>query len=556
MHRSHKHIGLLLTALSSALFQTQIQAQTPPDAGSLRQQIERDRIPPLPPKIAPEKLTPTPEPMQPDTGMVVTVRQFRFVGNTLLGAGQLSPAVAGYLNRPLSFAQLEEAAAAVAQAYRDAGRLARVFLPKQDVTEGVLTLQIVEAVFSEVSLDGAEPLRLKLTQVLRIFSAQQATGKPVDTNALDRALLLADDLPGVAVAGTLIEGQKDGETGLRLKLTDEALVSGDASIDNTGSRSTGPGRFSANLYLNSPLGLGDQLVANLTHTEGSDYVRAGLTVPVGGNGWRVGVNAGSLRYKIVAPEFSALNSQGSSDSLGLEASYPLIRSRSRNLYANLNYDYKSFHNESGGAVQSDYASRNLSLGLSGNAFDDLGGGGANSASLALVAGNIALGSLDVGETPQREGGFRKLRYALSRQQTLSRELSLYATLSGQQADSTLDSSEKLSLGGASGVRAYPSGEGSGSSGHLLALELQQRLSRGFSVLGFYDRGHVSNSDGSPSYSLQGVGLGLNWQTPVGATVKATWAQRLGDNPNPSPTGTDQDGTLNRSRWWLTASMPF
>lgn len=556
MRHSHKHIGLLLTALSTALFQAQIQAQTPPDAGSLRQQIERDRIPPLPPKIAPEKLTPAPEPMQPDTGMVVTVKQFRFVGNTLLGAGQLSPAVAGYLNRPLSFAQLEEAAATVAQAYRDAGRLARVFLPKQDVTEGVLTLQIVEAVFGEVSLDGAEPLRLKLTQVLRIFSAQQATGKPVDTNALDRALLLADDLPGVAVAGTLIEGQKDGETGLRLKLTDEALVSGDASIDNTGSRSTGPERLNANLYLNSPLGLGDQLVANLTHTEGSDYVYAGLTAPVGGNGWRVGVNAGSLRYKIIAPEFSALNSQGSSDSLGMEASYPLIRSRSRNLYANLNYDYKSFHNESGGAVQSDYASRNLSLGLSGNVFDNLGGGGANSASLALVAGNIALGSLDVGETPQREGEFRKLRYALSRQQTLSPELSLYATLSGQQADSTLDSSEKLSLGGASGVRAYPSGEGSGSSGQLLALELQQRLSQGFSVLGFYDWGNVSNSDGSPSYSLQGVGLGLNWQTPVGATVKATWARRIGDNPNPSATGTDQDGTLNRSRWWLTASMPF
>jgi len=556
MRRSHLHLGRLLTALLAALIQFQTQAQTPPDAGSLRQQIERDRLAPLPPKSAVEKLVPPPEPMKPATGMVVTVRQFRFVGNTLLSAEQLSPVVAGYLNRPLDFAQLQEATAAVVKAYRDAGWLVRAYLPKQDITEGVITLQIVEAVFSDVSLEGAEPLRLKFTQVAGIFSAQQATGQPANTNALDRALLLADDLPGVAVAGTLVEGQKDGETGIRLKLTDEALVTGDAQIDNTGSRSTGSGRLNANLYLNSPLGMGDQLTANLTHTEGSDYARIGFTAPLGSKGWRVGVNAGTLRYKIVAPEFAALNSLGSSNNLGLEASYPLIRSRSRNLYLNLNYDYKNFHNESNAAVQSDYTSRNASLGLSGNSFDDLGGGGANSASMALVAGTIALGNLDTGENPAHEGGFGKLRYALSRQQAISRELSLYATLSGQHASTTLDSSEKFSLGGSSGVRAYPSGEGSGSSGQLATLELRQRLSLGMSVMGFYDWGSVSNSDGSPSYSLQGAGLGLTWQTAIGATFKAVWAQRIGDNPNPSANGADQDGSLKRSRWWLTASMPF
>lgn len=32
--------------------------------------------------------------------------------------------------------------------------------------------------------------------------------------------------------------------------------------------------------------------------------------------------------------------------------------------------------------------------------------------------------------------------------------------------------------------------------------------------------------------------------------------RIGDNPNPSATGSDQDGTLNRSHWWLSASIPF
>lgn len=98
------------------------------------------------------------------------------------------------------------------------------------------------------------------------------------------------------MAGNLVEGKKDGETGIRLKLSDEALATGEASLDNVGSRSTGIERLSANLYLNSPLGLGDQFIGNLAHTEGSDYVRAAFTAPLGYDGWRVGANAATLRY--------------------------------------------------------------------------------------------------------------------------------------------------------------------------------------------------------------------------------------------------------------------
>lgn len=542
----------LVVFAGSALGQT---AQTAPDAGALRQQIERDANPALPRKTLPQ-LAPLPEPLKTLPGATVTLKSVRFVGNTLLSSEKLAPAVQGYLNKPQSFASLQEAAAAVAKIYRDAGWMVRAYLPRQDLTDGDLTIQIVEAVFSGASLEGAEPTRLKFSQVLSIFAAQQRTGQPVNADALDRALLLADDLPGVAVVGTLREGQNDAETGLALKMSDEPAFSGEVSVDNTGARSTGSERINANVLVNSPLGLGDLVSANLAHTSGSDYVRVGYSLPVGQDGLRVGVSASGLSYKIVSPEFAALDGRGRSSSQGLDAIYPLIRSRSRNLYLNANLDSKDFVNESNASVQSDYASTALSLGLSGNLFDSVGGGGANSASVALVAGNLALGSPQAGENPALEGSFSKLRYAVSRQQVLLRDdLSLYATLSGQQSGGKLDSSEKLSLGGASGVRAYPSGEGSGSSGQLAALELRWRLPQGFNLVGFYDWGSVSDPD-SPSYSLKGVGLGLTWQTPIGASVKATWARRLGDNPNPTSTGVDQDGSLNLNRWWFAASLPF
>lgn len=100
------------------------QPPVPPDAGALQQQIERERLQQLPHRMAPERPA-MPAEMRP-SGIAVTVREFRFAGNTLIPTEKLAPVVAGYLNRPLDFNQLQAAAAAVADAYREAGWIVRV----------------------------------------------------------------------------------------------------------------------------------------------------------------------------------------------------------------------------------------------------------------------------------------------------------------------------------------------------------------------------------------------------------------------------------------------
>lgn len=559
MSRSLAICGLLLPLM--------VQAQTLSDAGALRQQIEQGRETALPHKALPAKPA-EPAAMPAQTGVIATVKSFRFVGNTLLTAEQLAPAVAGYLNRPLDYTALQAAAAAVANAYREAGWVVRAYLPRQDITEGIVTIQIVEAVFGSVQFEGDAPLRMSREQIVRTFDAQQQAGAPLNVEHIDRALLLADDLPGVSIAGSLHEGAKERETDLVLKVADEPLIMGDAALDNTGARSTGSERLAANLNLNSPFGLGDLLSANLLHTEGSDYLRLGATAPLGSDGWRVGLNTSALSYKLVASEFAALNAKGSSDTTGLEASYPLIRSRLKNLYFSANADRKSFDNQSLGATTTRYKANTLAIGLAGNLFDNLGGGGANSASLTLVDGDLNLdGSPNQAAdatTTSTAGHYSKLRYAASRQQVLTQELSLFAALSGQWASKNLDSSEKFYLGGANGVRAYPANEGGGAEGQLVNLELRWRLPEGYTLAGFYDYGQLTvnrnNSfAGAPainSYSLQGAGLSLAWQSGSGLNLKATWARRIGDNPNPTTTGNDQDGSFIRDRLWLTASLPF
>jgi hemolysin activation/secretion protein len=157
-----------------------------------------------------------------------------------------------------------------------------------------------------------------------------------------------------------------------------------------------------------------------------------------------------------------------------------------------------------------------------------------------------------------------LRYSFGRQQTLSEQLTFNAAFSGQFASKNLDSGEKFYLGGSSGIRAYPGSEGGGSEGRMANLELRWRINDQFNLVGFYDWGMVTvnrdnNITGAATlnqFSLRGTGLSFAWQIENGPNLKAVWARRIGNNPNPTTTGNDQDGTLLHDRFWLTASLPF
>ena len=542
-----------------------VQAAERPDAGQLLQQIEKERSVKLPKKSAPE-IDSTPQPSTPISNAAITVTSFQFEGNTLFDNDRLTMVVGDYLDRPLAFSDLREAAATVAAHYRQSGWVVRTSLPSQDVTEGVVIIKIVEAVFGGAQIEG-DPQRFTRNGMLARVEAVQPKGARLNVDKLDRALVLIDDLPGIIVSGSLVKGQGDAETDLLIKAYDEAMFSGSVSADNAASRATGRERFAANLYLNSPLRFGDLLSTNLMHSEGSDYVRLAYSIPIGANGWRIGANGSYLDYDLVASDFKGLDAKGTSSTFGLEASYPIIRSRVKNLFLGLNIARRHFDNEALQTTTTNYEVNNLSATLNGHLFDDLWGGGANSADLTLTRGDVDLdGSPNQAAdrlTARTDGTFTKLNYSFSRQQFLTDRFSATIALAGQVADKNLDSSEKFYLGGAYGVRAYPANEGGGADGQLLNLELRAQLPRNFIFTGFYDLGHVrvnknnaTLQDPNNSITLKGVGLSVSWLADFGLSLKATWAHRIGSNPNPATNGKDQDGSLVKNRFWLQAGMPF
>jgi hemolysin activation/secretion protein len=224
----------------------------------------------------------------------------------------------------------------------------------------------------------------------------------------------------------------------------------------------------------------------------------------------VGVAYTAFEYKL-GRQFSSLDASGSEQIASLYGSYPLIRSYNSNLYALLDFDFRTFQDKIGATFSiTDKQAWVVMPGISGNYHDMFGGGGWTS--YALIA---SLGSLDIqsplaravdAATARTNGGYAKLFFSVSRLQQLIGPLSLYGEVRGQIASKNLDVSEKMELGGAYGVRAYPEGEAYGDQGYMATLEARLLLSRWLGdlpgemqAIGFVDTGSVTLNK-NPWYS--------------------------------------------------------
>ena len=530
------------------------QAQTPPDAGSLFKQLDRDL--PTPPQhapTAPPSMAP-PTPQADPTGSVIQVKRFHFTHNTGLSTAELTALVAPYLNRPLTFSELQNAAADVARFYQQRGWLVYALYPEQDITEGEITMQVRQASFGGLRIDQGAT-RLSNTRIAKTIE-HAITGQAPLLHELDRGLSLANDLPGVSVRSSLEKGQTENTVQTRLQVIDQALVQANVSADNQGSRSTGQYRLLGQISLNGLNSWADRATLTSVTSKGLDYTQLAYSLPIGYRGFRLGLHTSDLQYTLVEDSFSSANAKGDFQSTGLDASYPLVRSTFKNLIAFGTIEKKDFENTSDSAVTSQYNTRVASVGVSGSRMHPIKNNTLREGTLST-----SVGMLHAAVPFATQKHFGKTNYSFSEQQQIKPNLSIRGAIQGQHSKDALDSSEKFYLGGPQGVRAYPANEGSASNGRIAKLEIIQHLQRNLTLTGFYDWGKLSPRSSEVfltqgAYILKGAGLSLQWLTQTGFSLEATWAQRIGHNPNPSSTGSDQDGTKKVDRVWINARLRF
>ena len=131
--------------------------------------------------------------------------------------------------------------------------MANVIIPPQDVTEGVVQLEVLEARIGEIRIDRGGSSLVDDHKILSIVRGSLKEGEFYKSNALNRGLLLSDDLSGVSLTGFLQEGNKSGLVDLSLKTLKEDKVNLEVSFDNANARALGKERVVLSGGLVSPI---------------------------------------------------------------------------------------------------------------------------------------------------------------------------------------------------------------------------------------------------------------------------------------------------------------
>ena len=531
-----------------------------------------DTKPALDPKLI-DQPEPELEPEQQAPKAEAVFRKFRFEGQIEISQDDLARAVAPLMGKPVTRDRLVYLTQALAKTYRDLGWLVSIHLPNQDVSEGKVTVQIKEARFTGLQIADPQGALRNTNLPEQIVQAVQPVGAPVNLQAIKEAQSRLNEIPGVSAQLNLQKGESDRETQGVVQVQPDKPVNVSVSVDNSGSRSTGRERVIGGLTVNNPSMRGDQFVAQVMASEGLKYAAMSYSLPVTSQAWRLGLRMSSMSYSLVADEYAGLDAKGPTQSAGVFLQIPWLRTPRDRVRFDASLTTNRYKHELNAVTYSRYTSDLLSMGWVASTMNLLPGSNQTSMDLMLSRGRINLSDSTVehreadAATLQTEGTFSKLKFGLAHRQFFTRQTSLLASVRGQWADKNLDGSERFSLGGSGGVRAYPTGEASGSMGGIATLELQHRMplaSGSLSLAGFYDYGEIKlNKDNdfagaaSPNgYNLKGYGLWLGAEMPTGdglMGLRMTWARRSGQNPGRSSvTGLDQDGTLDKDRFWVDA----
>ncbi len=459
-------------------------------------------------------------------GAHVRVKSFVLKGVGCFKETELQALLKNRVGQEQDVADLYEAADQITSFYRQHGYiLARAYVPAQDLDQGVVTLVVLEGHYGRIRLENGSRVR---SSRLQPFLNRLQEGSVVQAATLERQLLLMNDIAGVEVHSTLAPGKQVGATALSVQAESTSRVQGQAGMDNWGERFTGATRATAQVDVMNLSGLGDHLDTYLMDTQygGTKYGHVAYDIGVGGDGLRLGSSYDTLHY-LLAQGYAPLDAYGSAQTGSAYVLWPWIRSREQTVDMTLNYTHRTLHDIVGSVGSQDAKWFQVgSLLLNGQ--QQLRGNALATWSMQLTHGvEHAEGVSTAGD--QGKGIYTHLNLDASWLQPLVSEWSLYGHVQAQRASANLDLSEKMSLGGPQGVRAYPMGEVQADDAVLGTIELRRLITTTLQAWLFWDTGYGHSyhnplaSDVNNRRAIGGPGFGGNWNMTTHLHMRADLA---------------------------------
>lgn len=526
--------------IASAVCPAALFAQALPTPGVVQEEIRRR--PQLPTPQAPPEIDRTEAPAAttgvPQGGMQIPIKRFEITGNSVISTEELHGVIAQHEGRSMTLFEIYEVADELTNYYRGKGYpVATVTVPAQKVGSGTVKFEVVEGRIGALTVDGNKAYR---GWFLQRYITGAAVGDVLSENALERDLLLLNDLPGLTAKAVVAPGDEFGDSNLTIR-TKEKRFDLESRFNNHGRLSIGEWKVEQDVNVNAPLGLGDRLELNVVHADGGklDYFNVRYSAPVHYSGTRAAGYFARNDYKVdsdeLQPGLEGLDLSGDGDNFGFGLTHPIIRSRKENLYVGISYDRVITRQRIGALrlkTKADISLMNVNVLYSkvhrDNSFSTVS---------ANFATNFASNDRDpVTLRPENNAQPGKMRVDLSHLRPIVGLWSLFTKMTLVGSIDPLVDTQRFRIGGPYSVRGYASSELAGDGGYASTIEIHRQFvfgnnwpSRAFI---FGDTGTVARKNAATiglesSESISGAGIGFETLLRSRYRVNVELAKQIG-----------------------------
>ena len=501
-------------------------------------------------------------PMNVPDELKVQVNDFKITGQTGTYTDKLMAIAAPNKGKLMTFGDLRQVGDQMTNYLKAQGFIAsKVLLPAQKITNGVVEYSVVIGQFDGITIENHTDIHEDALQREISFLKK---GDFIRKTEIERAVWLLSDLAGADAKMTISPGTQSGTSNLLIVLNPHNGKNGTFFMDNYGNRYTGYGEYGFTYDVLNPVREGDHLAMDFT-TTGHGIINGSLnyTIPVIRDGLTFNAGYSHLDYHL-GSEFDVLDAYGRSDVYHIGMDYAIQRSQRHNLYAGIRLEHSKISDTYGNIpLLGEYNDKHGNAGVLSLYGDEQDSKGATAWRLDYKLGTIGFDNNMThylyGNTGI-EGGYSKVNFNILRRQDLTNRLYVLLSARGQYASHNLDSSEDFSLGGISGVRAYPTSEASGDVGYCTRAELRwllplKKQDQTLQLAAYLDHGgvRIDKSGGNDNYrKLQGIGVGLIWSRKDDWWLRTDYAWRLGaDGERPR-----SDTTCSNGHFWIQGGVYF
>ena len=346
--------------------------------------------------------------------------------------------------------------------------LSRALLPEQLVTDGTVTIQLVEATIGKITLENREDL----TEEFVLGHLGASSGDYISLKTLERSIRRYNLSNKSKLATELAPGAEFGQTDLFVDVAEPDKVElPSVSINNYANQTSDWRQNAVAITMNNLLGTDDETALSFSDSSGSTSMSGSFSMPLNHEGTNLSLAVSDSDTKIVAGSEDTVGYRGSARSYAATLSHPLLFGDEYSLY--LSGSYGISRSDLVQPVTGDMLSKSEVRKYSITApYSYNNGTTAISVAPSWHVLNV------VTEIPKREKWMQKFDVNANASHFLSDKWTFNARarmLYSDARDMINMPSEILSVGGPSSVRAYQPSESSGYKGYLVTGELRTDL---------------------------------------------------------------------------------